>query len=103
MKLVNFASLDPLHKKRNVKGLSHVSELDRQIWGEFNSNWERLAFESEQALQKLRHKKDRAEFTESKVLERPTETEAVVRVRVVQRFFRQSEVVWVVKTEKGVV
>ena len=29
MKLVNFASLDPTHKNRGVRGLSHASTSDR--------------------------------------------------------------------------
>ena len=53
MKLVNFASLDPAHQRRNVSGLRNVSRLDREIFEEFSLNWEALAFESEQALARL--------------------------------------------------
>src|SRR5437016_8080352 len=51
MKLVNFASLDPIHKARNVRGLSNVSQADREIWDEFNSNPESLAFESQRIFE----------------------------------------------------
>jgi putative restriction endonuclease len=46
-KLVNFASLDPSLKKRGIKGAINVSHLDREIWEEFYSDWDRLAYESE--------------------------------------------------------
>jgi putative restriction endonuclease len=47
MKLCNFASLDPTHQKRGVRGLGNSGKLDPQIWEEFNNNWEQLAIESE--------------------------------------------------------
>lgn len=39
MKLVNFASLDPVHRARGLKGLRNASRADRAIWEEFNSDW----------------------------------------------------------------
>lgn len=39
MKLVNFASLDPVHKARGVSGLKNTSKLDKQIWQQANNNW----------------------------------------------------------------
>lgn len=53
-KLANFASLDPSLKKRNIAGASHGSKLDAEIWNEFVSDWERLAFESEKLLARKR-------------------------------------------------
>src|SRR3984885_2170102 len=53
MKLVNFASFDPAHQARGVSGLKGASRADRAIWDEFHTNWERLAFESEQRLNEL--------------------------------------------------
>src|SRR4051812_31367809 len=53
MKLVNFASLDPTHQTRGVKGLRNTSAADRAVWAEFNSNWEALAAESELAIRAL--------------------------------------------------
>jgi len=88
MKLCNFASFDPTHKKRNVSGLAHAGKGDRLIWDEFNRNWEALAFESQQALERLIGK-----TVISKELELPTgptESLRTVRVRLVQGFFRDS-------------
>jgi hypothetical protein len=64
-------------------GLGNASNADRAIWEEFNSNWDKLAFESEQLLEKIVDKKTRVSkkiisdaFVEGK------ERESVVRVRV---------------------
>jgi hypothetical protein len=53
MKLVNFASLDPTHQQRNVSGLRNASQSDQAIFEEFSSDWERLAFESEMASERI--------------------------------------------------
>ena len=46
-KLANFASLDPSLKKRNIAGATHGGKLEKEVWAEFNEDWERLSFESE--------------------------------------------------------
>jgi putative restriction endonuclease len=53
MKLVNFSSLDPAITLTGRKGLSGASNLDREIWEEFHSDWERLALECEELRRKL--------------------------------------------------
>ena len=45
MKLVNFASLDPAILNTGRSGLGNASALDRQIWDEFQSDWEKLTME----------------------------------------------------------
>jgi putative restriction endonuclease len=91
MKLVNFASFDPAHRERNVKGLANAGKGDRAIWDEFHSDWEGLTFESEQAWERLMGTV-RTEETEREEDDRPavTEGERTVRVRLVQRFFREA-------------
>lgn len=89
-KLVNFASLDPSLKKRGIKGAVNVSHLDREIWNEFNSNWERLAYESEMLLAKWMGERIEA-VAEIDPLEIPREgldRKTLVKVRVNQNFFR---------------
>lgn len=94
MKLVNFASMDPTLKARNIKGLSKTSKLDREIWDEFQCNWEKLAFESQKAYQAIcGMEKVVAPTALNKDIEySPAKTEDVrsVRVRLVQGFFRES-------------
>jgi putative restriction endonuclease len=92
MKMVNFASLDPAQKKRNIKGLSHASRQDSQIWDEFNQNWENLSFESQRAIAEFTEERVQ-KVTEEQVLfdsDVPTEAQKSVRVRLVQRFFRET-------------
>lgn len=45
-KLGNFGSLDPELAARGVKGLGNRSKLDEEIWNEFHSNWNKLAYDS---------------------------------------------------------
>jgi predicted restriction endonuclease len=92
MKLVNFASFDPIHKKRNVKGLGHASQSDRQIWDEFNQNWEQLAFESQQTLVRILQLEAKIPISELDLVipNGPTEDRRITRVRLVQGFFRDS-------------
>lgn len=92
MKMVNFASLDPFHRERNVKGLQHSSKLDEHIWEEFHKDWESLAFESQQSLARLIGKTDEDYALEVSFLEPdiPTEARRITRVRLVQRFFRDT-------------
>ena len=105
MKLVNLASLDPFHQARGVKGLSGASSADRAIWAEFHGNWNQLGLASEERLQKLLGEgAAEAQPTASKAHRRalpkdkyprlvptgPTEKVQSTRVRLGQRFFRQS-------------
>ncbi len=89
MKMVNFASLDPTHRLRNVKGLQHASKEDEKIWEEFHENWEGLANQSQRAIQqssKTIEQEEVFELSEPSV----TEVERSVKIRLVQRFFRDT-------------
>ena len=89
-KLVNFARLDPALRRRGVHGASHGSKLDEEIWREFHSNWEELAFQSESLLaKKKRHDLALdALIDQDDHLAEGIEKERIVRVRVNQKFFR---------------
>lgn len=50
MKLCNFASLDPVQQARGIRGLSNASVADRDMWEQFNSDWERMGVQSEDLL-----------------------------------------------------
>src|SRR4051794_30850924 len=96
MKLVNFASLDPLHQRRGVSGLANSSRADTNIWNEFHGNWSQLGPESEQAYRRLRGQ-DAEVIEEDRPTDDPagrrrtsgTETQRILRVRLGQEFFRQ--------------
>jgi putative restriction endonuclease len=87
-KLANFASLDPSLKKRNIAGATHGGKLEKEIWDEFNADWEKLSFESEALRIKMSGPPlpvdDEQIFPEGKT------REAIVRTRVNQGFFRSA-------------
>lgn len=106
MKLVNFASLDPVQKARGIRGLSGASKADREIWDEFTKNWEQLGTESEERFQELigvefsefnqfisreKHKiptKTAESYPLNRIME-ITETQVTTKIRIGQNFFRQ--------------
>jgi putative restriction endonuclease len=88
-KLANFASLDPSLKKRKISGASHGAKLDREVWDEFNENWDQLAFESERLLGGLSTASQISPETADLFPEGKTRM-AMVRVRVNQAFFRSA-------------
>jgi putative restriction endonuclease len=93
MKLVNFASLDPVHQARGISGLRSVSRADREVWQEFNSDWPRMTTESETVLEDLlgtATKEPRSAEVYLPAANQPTERTASVQVRVMQSFFRKA-------------
>src|ERR1044072_320106 len=89
-KLANFARLDPALHKRGIKGASHGSKGEVEVWEAFNNNWDLLAFESERLLADLTHQsvEDMNGLDEDELPREGLERERLVRVRVNQRFFR---------------
>ncbi len=81
LKLVNFASLDPEHRRRGVHGMSNCSRLDCEIWSEFYGKWEILADAGY-----LRFTLDAFEMND----EVSTEVTATTKLRRGQQFFRNA-------------
>jgi putative restriction endonuclease len=50
LRLVNFASVDPVLKARGIKGMDGGTKIVQPIWDEFYNNQEDLVFQSEQIL-----------------------------------------------------
>ena len=96
MKLVNFASLDPAHHARGVKGLGGHSRADEHMWKEFRENWDQMMILSETTLQRFSQGDTGARFVPT-TADEPivvadnsiTEAEAIVTVRTVQSVFRK--------------
>ena len=91
-KLVNFASLDPSLKKRGIKGATHVSKLDKEVWSEFFRDWNDLPFESEKLLAKVTHTtiEKLNHLVETDLPKEGKEREQVVKVRINQAIFRRT-------------
>jgi putative restriction endonuclease len=90
MKLVNFASFDLAHQKRNVKGLANASSLDRAIWEEFEAAPNRIATKSEEAFNGFGLSLPDPIEQEPKLPPGPTEKQLTRPMRLVQSFFRRS-------------
>ena len=106
MKLVNFASLDPVQQARGIRGLSGASKADRSVWEEFTANWEQLGIESEECFQEL-VRSDFLEINHLSIEQKPkaskptpikypsnrileiTESQVTIKTRIGQNFFRQ--------------
>jgi putative restriction endonuclease len=101
MKLSNLASLDPKLQARGIVGLKGASNLDKEVWAEFQRNREAMAPASEQAMRDLFNARDQDELEvvpDSGVQvqpiwappEGPTSAKAQVMVRRGQQYFRQA-------------
>lgn len=99
MKLVNFASLDPVQKLRGIKGLTGASALDRSTWQEFHANLEESVPASEQALRDLFDADDHEDVEVSAkrgirvhkgIPPDPTEISVNVKIRRGQEYFRDA-------------
>lgn len=96
MKMLNLASIDPAVVSSGRAGLGNASSLDRAVWDEFHSDWERLAVECQMLRQQL--DKDTVEGLEPEgggdVLAQEDftgETRQVVTAqRIKQHFFRRA-------------
>jgi putative restriction endonuclease len=97
MKLNNLTSLDPSEQARGIKGLKGASTLDRQVFAEFLENPDEMAAECEVAWAAAHHPSapsgstnEGADIEFARVWSGETEGEVVRKVRLAQRFFRQS-------------
>ncbi len=90
-KLGNFGSFDPELRKSGIVGLKNAGKLDKEIWNEFNANWDKLAYESELLISKIHNlQKDETKQFENYEIPIGEEKERLVKTRVNQSFFRTS-------------
>jgi putative restriction endonuclease len=92
MRLSNFASVDPYHQQRGIKGLTGGIRQVEPIWNEFISNKAELLFESERILANLEKQTIETKFAEilsgTENLKGETKIREV-KTRVNQNVFRQ--------------
>lgn len=92
MRLSNFASVDPFHQGRGIKGLTGGIKQVQPIWDEFIGNKEELLFESEKILANLEKQTIESKFAEilsgTENLKGETKVREV-KTRVNQNAFRQ--------------
>lgn len=93
MKLVNFASLDPAITGTGRTGLSGASRLDREVWDQFNADWESLALECAQLRQKLGSESDAGIDADEILVPEDFSGETrktITEQRIKQSFFRRA-------------
>lgn len=92
MRLSNFASVDPYHQERGIKGLTGGIKQVEPIWNEFIFNKAELLFESERILADLEKQTIESKFAEilsgTENLKGETKIREV-KTRVNQNVFRQ--------------
>ena len=89
MKLNNFTSLDPAERARGIKGLDGASDLDRQIWGEFQAG-DAVAEESEDLWEVRVEGSAPGQVREAlEPCASPTDAVASRRIRLGQNYFRR--------------
>lgn len=82
MRLSNFASVDPYHQERGVKGLTGGIKQVQPIWDEFHENKEELVFESERILAEIQNTTIEEKY--KKILDGTDALEGKTKVREVK-------------------
>lgn len=92
MRLTNFASVDPFHLNRGIKGMTGGKKQVEPIWNEFVNNKEDLIFESERILAEKENVEIEEKFSEILIDTKELKGESKIRevkTRVNQNVFRQ--------------
>ncbi len=92
MRLVNFASVDPFHQNRGIKGLTGGIKQCKPIFDEFINDRETLMFESEEILAKYQGTTIENKFSEEliDIFDYTGQTkQQLVKIRVNQTLFRK--------------
>ncbi len=91
LKLANFARLDPVLQRRNIKGMSHGAKGEAEIWEAYIRDPEALALESDQVLAEWSGKtlEEVSEIQTNDLPPEGIERTALVMVRANQSFFRR--------------
>jgi putative restriction endonuclease len=89
-KLANFARFDETLKSRNIKGASHGSKLEKEIWDNYKADPEQIIFESEKLLREKNidsfEDQSNASLKERNFV--GEDVERNVKTRINQNFFR---------------
>ncbi|WP_459926253.1 HNH endonuclease [Flavobacterium covae] len=92
LRLVNFASVDPVLKARGIKGMDGGTKIVQPIWDEFYNNQEELVFLSEQILAQKENTSIESKYQDILSDIKDLEGETILRqvkTRVNQSVFRQ--------------
>lgn len=85
-KLANFASIDPTIDR---KGASNIGKLDKEVWNEFMSNWNRMAYQSELRISDVFGKSIEQSWDDSLPYPEGKTRDSIIKSRINQNFFRK--------------
>mgnify|MGYP000564594776 CR=1 FL=1 len=96
-KLGNFGAFDPELRRQNISGLTHGSQLDREIWDEFHRDWSHLVLVADRLRSKLLHRQIPTTTTFAALKDipsplGPSEILVTAKRRIHQAFFRAAVV-----------
>jgi len=90
-KVGNLASFDPQMKARGVGGLGHTGKLDEVVWNRYFGHWDRLAYDAEVLIAKLKNKElEQSLNIDLNDLPLGEERKQEVKRRINQDFFRNT-------------
>ena len=90
-KVGNIASFDPQMKARGVGGLGHTGKLDEVVWNRYFGHWDRLAYDAEVLIAKLKNKElEQSLNIDLNDLPLGEERKQEVKRRINQDFFRNT-------------
>lgn len=91
MKVGNIGRLDPDLKEQGITGLIHGAKMEEEVWNEFYSNPELLAFESEKIIAQMSNQSiEDSTAIQTGDLPQGIERTAIIKQRVNQSFFRSA-------------
>ncbi len=89
LKIGNLGHFDENLKTQGIIGLTHVSKLDEQVWNEFQNDSDKIIFESEQIIARLRNQTlEQSSGIEALDLPQGMDRTVFTKTRINQRFFR---------------
>lgn len=91
MKIGNFGSFDPVLKSKGIVGLTNTSKLDEEVWNEYYDDWYRLGVEAEEIIAEYQNTSlEQVSGIDIDTLPEGKERESIIKVRVNQKFFRDT-------------
>lgn len=78
-------------KKKDIADLTHGAKMEELVWNEFNSDREKLVYETEKIIEKLTNKSVENIYLQPEELNYSSQDKAkLVKTRINQNFFRSS-------------
>lgn len=86
LRLANYASLDPSHQARGVRGMANIGRSAQEMWERYAADRERLAFESEVLRSERLHESEAPIGRERDVVTRARVNQALFRKMMLARY-----------------